>query len=295
MTFEHLTELKEYITKRKEAFESKILGGPNPLEDMHFCNNSKHLDSTSQAIIKSTLKLVEEGKTLHDQLFNVVCYRVVVDKKTIAEMTGGENIFRVEKMDDYVSYVKEDKTQPKGRYHLTLQNEFLWRVPRHEIFEQVVTDTTKKLPDFIGMSQAEIFLDRKLRKIRGVGEFLAYQLSSDLLYVDAMDIKVSFVPYHSAGTGKGFEIITGSKHYDEAVIGMILSMNSVLTHKTKYTKNMIPSDACNVLCEFTKYMSGKKRSRSESLGVNYNTILFGYEELITPKAICEWVAVDWQK
>lgn len=295
MTLEHLPELKEYLTKRKEAFESKILGGENPLYDMHFCNNSKHLDSTSQAIIKSTLKLIEEGKSLGHQLFNVVCYRVVVDKKSIYDMTNGENIFRPEHMEEYIEFVKNDATQPKGRYHLTLQNEYLWKVPRHEIFEQVVTDTVKKLPDFIGKTQAEIFLDSKLRKIRRVGEFLAYQLSSDLLYIPEMDIKVSFVPYHSAGTGKGFEIITGSKKYDELVIGMILSMNSVLTHKTKYTKNMIPSDACNVLCEFTKYMSGKKRSRSEVLGSNYNTVLFGYEEIITPKSIENWVAVNWQK
>lgn len=295
MTLEHLPELKEYITKRKEAFESKILGTVNPFENMHFCNNSKHLDSTSQAIIKSTLKLVEEGRSLDYQLFNVVCYRVVVDKKSIFDMTDGENIFRPENMEKYVAFVKGDKEQPKGRYHLTLQNEYLWKVPRHVIFEQVVTDTVAKLPDFVGANQAEIFLDKQFRKIRGVGEFLAYQLSSDLLYVPAMEVKVSFVPYHSAGTGKGFEIITGSKNYDEMLIGMILSMNSVLTHKTKYTKNMIPSDACNVLCEFTKYMSGKKRSRSEALGANYNTILFGYEELITPESIEEWVAVDWQK
>lgn len=285
---QHIDDLKEYMEKRKQAFESKLGYGENPIPDMHFCNNSKYLDSMSQDIIKSCLKIKIEGGSLRDQLFNVACYRFLIDRVMISEMTGGTGVFLTEKFEEYVDYVANWDKYPKARYRVVLQNATLWNRSREELFSKNIPNVVNELEKMVGFTQTQVRNSEALKEILGVADFTAYQFSSDLLYIPEMQIKVDYVEYHSAGTAQGFEILTGSKEYDKLVIDMIIDINSKLNHLTRYTKYMIPTDACNVLCEFKKYMSGKKRSRSSKLDKNYSINTFDYDPILVPEAIAEW-------
>lgn len=283
MVLKNLDKLEDYIYKRNQAFESKLIDGvENPLGNSHFCNNQKYLDAFSQDIIHSNAVLEQEDASTEEILYNTLVHRVLLDKDFCKEHTDEHGIFRLK---DYDQLVKETDNAPKwsSRYRNMLQNRFLARMNTSEFFSKIIDTTLPLLSEFHDCLQSNVWNSDNLSRGYQIGGFTKYQISSDLLYIDRLNIIPDIIDYNHLGTQRGMHEITGQWEYDNNVIMKILEINSNYDHKTEYTKHMIPSDANNVLCEYYKYTISKKvRLRKPEI------ITHKKNDIIIPKAIKEY-------
>lgn len=283
MVLKNLDKLEEYIYKRNQAFESKLINGiENPLGNTHFCNNQKYLDAFSQDIIHSNAVLEQEDASTEEILYNTLVHRVLLDKDFCKAHTDENGIFRLK---DYDQLVKETDDAPKwsSRYRNMLQNRFLARMKTSEFFSKIIDTTLPLLSEFHDCLQSDVWNSDNLSRGYQIGGFTKYQISSDLLYIDRLNIIPDIIDYNHLGTQRGMHEITGQWEYDNNVIMKILEINNNYDHKTEYTRHMIPSDANNVLCEFYKYTVSKKiRKRKPEI------ITHKKNDIIIPKAIKEF-------
>lgn len=283
MVLKNLEKLTEYIYKRNQAFESKLIDCvKNPLGDSHFCNNQKYLDAFSQDIIHSNKVLEQENASTEEILYNTLVHRVLLDKDFCKEHTDEYGVFRIK---DYEQLVKDTDNAPKwsSRYRNMMQNRHLAKMKTSEFFAKIIDTTLPLLSEFHDCDQSDVWNSDNLTEGYQVGPFTKYQLSSDLLYIDRLNIKPDIIDYNSLGTQRGMHEITDEWDYNNDVILKILEINKNYDHKTEYTKYMIPSDANNVLCEFYKYTVSKKiRKRKPEI------ITHKKNDIIIPKAIKEF-------
>lgn len=283
MVLKNLEKLTEYIYKRNQAFESKLIDCvKNPLGDSHFCNNQKYLDAFSQDIIHSNKVLEQENASTEEILYNTLVHRVLLDKDFCKEHTDEYGVFRIK---DYEQLVKDTDDSPKwsSRYRNMMQNRHLAKMKTSEFFAKIIDTTLPLLSEFHDCNQSDVWNSDNLTEGYQVGPFTKYQLSSDLLYIDRLNIKPDIIDYNSLGTQRGMHEITDEWDYNNDVILKILEINKNYDHKTEYTKYMIPSDANNVLCEYYKYTVSKKiRKRKPEI------ITHKKNDIIIPKAIKEF-------
>ena len=283
MVLKNLDKLEEYIYKRNQAFESKLIDGiENPLGNSHFCNNQKYLDAFSQDIIHSNTVLEQEDASTEEILYNTLVHRVLLDKDFCKEHTDEHGVFRLK---DYDQLMKETDNAPKwsSRYRNMLQNRFLARMKTSDFFAKIIDTTLPLLSEFHDCLQSDVWNSDNLSKGYQIGGFTKYQISSDLLYIDRLNIIPDIIDYNHLGTQRGMHEITGQWEYDNNVIMKILEINNNYDHKTEYTRHMIPSDANNVLCEFYKYTVSKKvRLRKPEI------ITHKKNDIIIPKEIKEY-------
>lgn len=266
MALKNLKKLREYIYYRNQAFESKLFEDvSNPLGNKHFCNNQKYLDAFSQDIIHGNNSLIEEGAGIQELLYNTLAHRVLLDKDFCKSATDNKGIFR---LNDYNELIKLVDESPKwsGRYRIMMQNRFLAKKSAGEFFKEIMETTLPLLDEFNNCTQKDIWNSDNLDKGYQIGPFTKYQISSDLLYIDKLNIKPDYIDYNHLGTSRGMHEITGDWNFSKEVIDEIIKMNSEYDHKTELTEHMIPSDANNVLCEFYKYtVSSKSRLRKSEI------------------------------
>ena len=260
--YQNLNVLSEYISKRNQAFESKLFEDvENPLPRLHFCNNQKYLDAFSQDIIHGNQQLVKEGAGVQELLYNTLVHRVLLNKEFCRDNTDQYGVFRMSDYDTLCESVKDHKSF-SGRYRNIMQNVHLAKIPKDEFFKRVIETTMPLLEQFNNCTQLDIW-NSNLSEGYQIGPFTRYQLSSDLMYIDKLNIVPDYVDYSNLGTANGLHHITKLHDWDKYIIDYILDENSKYDHKTELTEIMIPSDANNVLCEFYKYsVSKKSRYRS---------------------------------
>jgi hypothetical protein len=138
-----------------------------------------------------------------------------------------------------------------------MQNVHLAKIPKDEFFKKIIDTTMPLLEQFNNCTQLDIW-NSNLSEGYQIGPFTRYQLSSDLMYIDTLNITPDYINYNNLGTARGMNHITGGWDWDKDVIDYILDENSNYDHRTELTEIMIPSDANNVLCEFYKYAISKK-------------------------------------
>ena len=283
MVLKNLDKLTEYINYRNQAFESKLVDDiKNPLGNNHFCNNQKYLDAFSQDIIHSNTVLEQENASTEEILYNTLVHRVLLDKDFCKEHTDEHGIFRLK---DYDQLAKETDNASKwsSRYRNMMQNRHLAKMKTSEFFPKIIDTTLPLLKEFHDCNQSDVWNSDSLNEGYQIGPFTKYQLSSDLLYIDRLNIKPDIIDYNSLGTQRGMHEITDDWDYNNDVIMTILEINNNYDHKTDYTRYMIPSDANNVLCEFYKYTVSKKiRLRKPEI------ITHKKNDIIIPKSIKEF-------
>lgn len=255
----NIDKLKEYVTKRNQAFESKYFEDiENPLPRQHFCNNQKYLDAFSQDIIHGNLQLEKENSGVQEMLYNTLVHRVLLNKEFCKNNSDEYGIFR---MNDHKELVKKVDAHRSfsGRYRNMMQNRHLAKMGAGEFFDKIVSTILPQLEKFNRCYQSDIWKDNDLRR-HGYqcGPFTQYQLSSDLLYVPKLEITPDYIDYCNLGTARGTNFCTGGWEWSKELIDLILEINKEYDHKTEATEIMIPSDANNVLCEFYKYIGSKK-------------------------------------
>lgn len=254
-------KLEEYIRYRNMAFDSKLLGGENPLGNLHFCNNQKYLDAYSQDIIYGNKVLENEGASLQDILYNIAVHRILLNKEFTKNNTDEHGIFRIKDHKQLVENVSNNNSW-SSRYRPMMFNYHLAKkyndnFTRGEYFDKIVDDLLPRMENKNNILQSELYLS-DIGMSYQIGDFTRYQISSDMLYTDLLNIQPDYVSYCSQGTARGFKELTGEWKYSKEIIDLILKINSEYDHKTEYTQRMIPSDANNVLCEFYKYTVSKK-------------------------------------
>lgn len=255
----NIDKLKEYVTYRNMAFESKYFEDiENPLPRQHFCNNQKYLDAFSQDIIHGNLQLEKENSGVQEMLYNTLVHRVLLNKEFCKNNTDEYGIFRMNDHEDLVKKVDEHRSF-SGRYRNMMQNRHLAKMGAGEFFDKIVSTILPQLDKFNNCYQSDIWKDNDLRR-HGYqcGPFTQYQLSSDLLYVPKLEIMPDYIDYCNLGTARGTNFCTGGWEWSKELIDLILEINKEYDHKTEATEIMIPSDANNVLCEFYKYTVSKK-------------------------------------
>lgn len=255
----NIDKLKEYVTKRNQAFESKYFEDiENPLPRQHFCNNQKYLDAFSQDIIHGNLQLEKENSGVQEMLYNTLVHRVLLNKEFCKTNSDEYGIFRMNDHEELVKKV-DDHRSFSGRYRNIMQNRHLAKMGAGEFFDKIVSTILPQLEKFNKCYQSDIWKDNDLRR-HGYqcGPFTQYQLSSDLLYVPKLEITPDYIDYCNLGTVRGTNFCTGGWEWSKELIDLILEINKEYDHKTEATEIMIPSDANNVLCEFYKYTVSKK-------------------------------------
>lgn len=255
----NIDKLKEYVTKRNQAFESKYFEDiENPLPRQHFCNNQKYLDAFSQDIIHGNLQLEKENSGVQEMLYNTLVHRVLLNKEFCKTNSDEYGIFRMNDHEELVKKV-DDHRSFSGRYRNMMQNRHLAKMGAGEFFDKIVSTILPQLEKFNKCYQSDIWKDNDLRR-HGYqcGPFTQYQLSSDLLYVPKIEITPDYIDYCNLGTARGTNFCTGGWEWSKELIDLILEINKEYDHKTEATEIMIPSDANNVLCEFYKYTVSKK-------------------------------------
>lgn len=255
----NIDKLKEYITKRNQAFESKYFEDiENPLPRQHFCNNQKYLDAFSQDIIHGNLQLDKENSGVQEMLYNTLVHRILLNKEFCKNNSDEYGIFRMNDHEELVKKVDAHRSF-SGRYRNMMQNRHLAKMGAGEFFDKIVSTILPQLEKFNKCYQSDIWKDNDLRR-HGYqcGPFTQYQLSSDLLYVPKLEITPDYIDYCNLGTARGTNFFTGGWEWSKELIDLILEINKEYDHKTEATEIMIPSDANNVLCELYKYTVSKK-------------------------------------
>ena len=280
--YRNLDTFKDYIYKRNMAFESKVLGGENPLGNLHFCNNQKYLDAFSQDIIYGNL----HTDSIQESIYNTLTHRVILDKQFCKDNSDEFGVFRIKDHKELCEKVNEHLKHHnmKGRYRNVLSNRHLKINQGVDMFDRIISETLPVLESFNNCTQEDIWYDEKLDNCYNVGPFNKYQFTSDMLYIDELNIIPSVVNYCNLGTERGFWYLTDQwKNFDTDIINLGIKYNSEYDHKTEYTKYLIPTDVTNILCELYKYtMSKQKRYRRKEV------ITHG-KSLIIPKNIQEYV------
>lgn len=183
-----MADFVRFITERQRIYERRARGDDPPwtddkvLQRYHFCNVYRELDAGTQYLRENILGCGAD----HDVFFNVLVYRLVNDPDSY-EALGGFTPVNEFDVDTVVSRLHDYD----GRVFSPA-----YRIPAHRfvdsdskvenIFYGVIRDDL--LANFTtywnGVSEADSWGDahRLLRKLRGIGDFLAYEFVTDLNY-----------------------------------------------------------------------------------------------------------------
>lgn len=212
-----LDGFKKYILLRRDAFEYKHdlneLKKKNPLYRKHFPNNLKYLDDTSQTLIRT---LNNHPVPLRDKLLTVLVYRVVGDKKVVRRYANKKGVYTLKELEKKLATaLNKDSLRLLNRYSTPLARKGITGLSRGEFLLAVSCDFLDKLPkdNFYKWKTSEIarqFVE--FEKIYGIKYAMAYQLASDISYINELNVKVDFIKTIPENVREMFSYITGKPY-----------------------------------------------------------------------------------
>lgn len=256
---------RQRIWERKEVEEQPPPWTDDPvLQKYHFCNVYRRLDAGTQYLLEN---IVGQGDDA-DVFFNIIFYRFL-NLPTSYEVAGG--FTPVEEFDP--EYVVEE---------LTVQSQdFTVFSPAYRISPTRFADSDSKLENiFYGIFRDDILENfpeyyqgvmqsesleiahRVLTQIRGVGDFLGYELVTDMNY-DLLDFSENDFVNAGPGAQRGIELIWGTDFDEsyEAKIRYLVQFQHTLFHhfdlKFPYWEEKGDELTCrdfeHSLCEYHKF------------------------------------------
>ena len=210
-----LDGFKKYILLRRDAFEYKHDLNElkkNPLYRKHFPNNLKYLDDTSQTLIRT---LNNHPVPLRDKLLTVLVYRVVGDKKVVRRYANKNGVYTLKELEKLATALNKDSLRLLNRYSTPLSRKGITGLSRGEFLLAVSCDFLDKLPkdNFYKWKTSEIarqFVE--FDKIYGIKYAMAYQLASDISYINELNVKVDFIKTIPENVREMFSYITGKPY-----------------------------------------------------------------------------------
>lgn len=210
-----LDGFKKYILLRRDAFEYKHDLNElkkNPLYRKHFPNNLKYLDDTSQTLIRT---LNNHPVPLRDKLLTVLVYRVVGDKKVVRRYANKKGVYTLKELEKLATALNKDSLRLLNRYSTPLSRKGITGLSRGEFLLAVSCDFLDKLPkdNFYKWKTSEIarqFVE--FEKVYGIKYAMAYQLASDISYINELNVKVDFIKTIPENVREMFSYITGKPY-----------------------------------------------------------------------------------
>mgnify|MGYP006899085361 CR=1 FL=1 len=248
-------EFKDYVIKRKKAFEKKyrILAGNKILTDKHYVNNLKFLDDTSQYLIRHL-----NSKKIHirDKLLTVLVFRILGNKSLAKSYSNKHKLYDMDRIYLLGKALGQDK---KYSYRYT---SLLKKKPfenRDDCFFACVETFIESLPDdnFYKWKTSKIFKHLVKSDIMWLTESMAYQLATDIAFINELKITLDFIPYISSGNKKILCYILDQKNismsqYKDFVLE-IMQWYSTLKFADNIEKLIVPTDIAQMLIGFKRY------------------------------------------
>lgn len=207
-----LENFKDYVLLRRDAFEYKY-GLKDlkrkPLSRKHYPNNLKYLDATSQLIIRT---MNNHPVPLRDKLITILAYRMVGDSSVVRRYTNSKGVLTLVELDKLANYLNRETTSLINRYSTPLTRTGITGLSRGDFLLAVTCDFLDKLPkdNFYKWKTSEIarqFIE--FENVYGIKYFMAYQLASDISYINELEVKVDFIKCVPENAREMFSMITG--------------------------------------------------------------------------------------
>lgn len=266
-----LYEFLWWMVERQEIFRKRFIEEQDPpwtddgvLKCYHFCHAMRELDRGSRYLINNIINRKDD----RDVFFNVVWYRLVNLPESY-EAAGGFTPIDEFDEDNVVSDLEaygEDNTVFSPAY----------RVPAHRFVDSdskvenivrgVLADVHEDIDEYFGSIQGLTNMEEvydELLAIRGVGDFIAYEIATDLSY-GFMDITEDDFVNIGPGAEAGMERIWDD--VDKDYIYWIRDNQSALFDHFDLDyyswngcrwKDLTLRDVEHSLCEYNKFRRAK--------------------------------------
>lgn len=193
----NLDNFKSYILLRRDAFENKY--GLKELKDRplarrHYPNNLKYLDDMSQVMIRT---LNNHPVPLRDKLLTVLIYRMVGDSVVVRRYANKKGVFELKDLHKLAHYLNRETTILENKFSTPLTRTGITGLARGEFLLAVSCDFLDKLPkdNFYRWKTSEIARQfYEFEKVYGIKYVTAYQLATDISYINELEVKIDFIP-----------------------------------------------------------------------------------------------------
>ena len=215
----NLTTFKTYVLMRKDAFEHKYGLKElevRPLARRHYPNNLKYLDDMSQVMIRT---LNNHPVPLRDKLLTVLIYRLVGDTNIVRRYSNKKGVYELQDLHKLATYLNRETTIVENKYHTPLTRTGITGLARGEFLLAVSCDFLDKLPpdNFYRWKTSEIARHfYEFEKIYGIKYTTAYQLASDISYINELEVRIDFIPCVPDSARDMYKQITGGNYSTKA-------------------------------------------------------------------------------
>lgn len=209
-------EFKLYILKRRDAFENKYDIGGKKIGDLYtkdLPNNLKYLDDMSQMFIR-TLNTVRVP--LRDKVLTVFVYRLLGDEMFIRRLSSIHDVITIHELEKIAKKLNSSRSKLSPNYMSSVIQLAQSGLSRGENFLASCADFIDKLPEdlFYGWKCSEIFkYYHKKCSVYGVNNFTAYNLATDLSYINELHIEIDFIRGTTETLRKMYLLITGEERF----------------------------------------------------------------------------------
>lgn len=215
----NLDNFKSYILLRRDAFEHKY--GLKELKDRplarrHYPNNLKYLDDMSQVMIRT---LNNHPVPLRDKLLTVLIYRMVGDSKVVRRYSNKKGVFELQDLHKLAQYLNRETTIIENKFSTPLTRTGITGLSRGDFLLAVSCDFLDKLPkdNFYRWKTSEIARQfYEFEKVYGIKYVTAYQLATDISYINELEIKIDFIPCVPDSARDMYKQITGRSYSTKA-------------------------------------------------------------------------------
>lgn len=270
MSNPELRSFFEFITERQNIYKRRFIDEePFPWTDddvmrvYHFCNVYRELDRGTR-LVRNRILSQEDDR---DVFFNTIVYRLVNRPKTF-DIIGG--FTPVDEFDaDWVVrqlhvYAQDNKIfSPAYRISANRFADSDWKIDN--VFYGIIRDDLLEyLPEYwMGVVHADSMeiVHKVLTQIRGIGDFIAYEIVTDLNYELLPFSENDFVNV-GPGAKKGIEIIWGDvRHYETKIEYLVENQEALFDQfdldffycNGEHEKRLTLRDMEHSLCEFAKW------------------------------------------
>lgn len=280
MNEDRLREFLWFMCERQRIWERRFVEEQPPpwtsdsvMQSYHFCNVYRELDAGTQYVIENIL--VHDDP--HDVLFNVVVYRLL-NKPESYEVMGGytpADEFNVHEAVSRLELWGEDNTVFNSAYRIPAQRFADCHSKIQNIFYGIIRDDLlEHLPEYtMGVIHADSLriAHRTLKHLRGIGDFLAYELVCDLNY-KLLDFHEDEFVNVGPGAQSGIDLIWDDvDNYEGKIYYLVRYQDDLFDHYDmdlpywSEKPDLTARDVEHSLCEYGKYYRVKYEGGSTRL------------------------------
>lgn len=257
---QHIDEFKTYVLMRRDAWEAKYRLGKkhNKIFRLsHYPNNLKYLDKTSQRLIRG---LNSSNLPIRDKLMTLVIYRIVGDIRVLRRYANHKGLFTMIELERLVKHLN-NRTEPlEIRYRTPIQGNRFVKGKRGDVLLAMVCDFLDKIPkdNYHRWKTSELYKQFTFwEKHYFMGEYIAYQLATDLSFINELEVRIDYIPVLPDSVRKTFKYVLGNekasvrelKQFTEEIMDWYISQS----FRDNKERIVCPHDVMQMLIGFSQY------------------------------------------